>query len=154
MIQHYIHLCRDYLKNEDWLRLEDLSLCYLDAVGTDIQRSDAWYLLGCAMMEQANYVAAEKYFSQIIDLGDRADQIKLGWSHSEFTRLRSKTGDVQHAVYHFEECLRVLEECGDKKEIASAGVNGVRALFENKFFDCSFLHLLFDYNVFIAGCSI
>lgn len=131
----FVELCRDYLKKEDWLRLEDLSLCYLDAVSTDIQRSDAWYLLGYAMMEQANYVAAEKYFSQIIDLGDRADQIKLGWSHSEFARLRSKKGDVQHAVYHFEECLRVLEVDGRKKELASAGVNCIRALFENKFLD-------------------
>ena len=128
-------LCRDYLEKEDWLRLEDVALCYLDAVDTDLQRSDAWYLLGCAMTEQASCAAAEGYFTQIVSLGDRADQMKLGWAHAELSRLQSQQGDGRQAVYHFGECLRILDEQGHKKELAPAGISCIRSLFQNKFFE-------------------
>lgn len=131
----FSQLCNCYLENKNWPRLLDLALCYRDAACTEVQQSDALYMLGCAMMEQSSYAAAEEYFTQIINMGKSADQLKLGWAHSELCRICIKKHDMHQAMHHFNECLRVLQEYGDKEQLVHAGVNCVQAFFSDRFFD-------------------
>lgn len=128
-------LATEYMKKENWQRLEDTAQCYLDAADTDILRSDAWYMLGCALMEQSCYADAERCFEKIVNMNQNADQLKLGWAHAELCGMCLLKQNHQQAGYHFGECLRVLQEKRDKKNLADAGIACVRAFFEGGYFD-------------------
>lgn len=124
-------LCVKYTEKGDWQRLWDVGQCCHAVACTDLQRLDALYALGCAATEQTRYWEAKRCFGQIVDIGMGVNDLKLGWAHSELARLSVRRGDVLQAIYHFNECIQVLQELGDLEQLTQASANVVADLFRN-----------------------
>lgn len=127
----FSQLGKKYMAERSWQRLWDVAQCCRATSCTDLQRSDALYMLGCAAMEQARYQEAEHYFEQIVDMGKGVNDLKLGWAHSELARLYLSRDDVPQATHHFEECLQVLLELGNLEQLTQAVGNYVAAMFHS-----------------------
>lgn len=131
----FSQLCQNYLDKRVWQRLRELAQCYYAVADTDLQKSDALYMLGCAAQEQASYLEAEMYFMQIVDMGNSENNIKMGWAHCELVRLFVQKADSSQAMYHFDECIHVLRKFGDMEQLTQAGANCVAAFLHGGYLE-------------------
>lgn len=81
-------------------------------ISADALKVNALYMLGGAAEEQSNYLEAEEFFTQIVNMGKDVNNLKLGWAHAELVRLWVWKHAPLQAICHLGRYLDILQELG------------------------------------------
>lgn len=128
-------LCVEYTKKADWFRLHDEARCYYNVAETESDQSIALYYLGCADMEKKNYSDAEKCFKEIVEFGNKANQVRWIWANIELAKIEIQRKNFGVSLQYYNAGKSELKQSSETSEIVNACMSYVQQLFNEGYLE-------------------
>lgn len=133
--ENFASLCLNYIKTKNWYRLMDVAKCCYYAADTDKEKSVALYYMGCAEAETGEYSTATEYFNEVIQLGNSAVPLYLGWSYIELSKLFITKGDKVQAEQYYRIANNVIRKFQSDEIISQVCMAYVMKLIELEYWN-------------------